>query len=242
MYGYAGKILRIDLTNSLIKKEVLKEKDAREYLGGSALAAKIMLEEMSKETDPFSAENKLIFATGPFVGTVAPGSGSINVSFKSPLTGIFADSRAGSDFGPVLKKAGYDVLIIEGKAEKPVYLLIDEDKIEFLDANEIMGLSTSEKNAYLKKKHGNDYEIACIGPAGENLVLYSVIMFDGDRAAGRSGGGAVMGSKNLYAIAVRGRKNIEIYNKDEFTKVARDLAKKLLSIPGNLGMKEDGTT
>ncbi|MGC8562196.1 MAG: aldehyde ferredoxin oxidoreductase family protein [Thermoplasmata archaeon] len=242
IYGYAGNILRINLSNGGIKKEQLRESDARNFLGGSALAAKIMIEEIPKGADPFSEQNKLIFATGPFVGTSAPGSGSINVSFKSPSTGIFADSRAGSDFGTLLKRAGYDILIVEGKAKAPVYISIDEDNIQIKDASEIKGLSTSEKNKYLKEKEGKDYEIACVGPAGENLVLFSVIMFDGDRAAGRSGGGAVMGSKNLYAIAVRGKKRIEIFNREEFTKTARDLAKKLLSIPGNLGMKEDGTT
>ncbi|MGC8565223.1 MAG: aldehyde ferredoxin oxidoreductase family protein [Thermoplasmata archaeon] len=242
IYGYAGKILRVNLTKKISKIEELNEEDAKKYFGGSALGAKILLKELPKGIDPLSEHNKIIFATGPFVGTVAPGSGSINVCFKSPLNNVFGESRAGSDFGSMLKKAGYDVLIIEGKADRPVYLVINDSKIEIKDASEIAGKSTGEKNIYLKEKLGKDYEIASIGQAGENQVLFSVIMFNGDRAAGRLGGGALMGSKNLYAIAVHGSKRIEIYNKDEFSKVARELAKKLLNIPGNLGLKEDGTT
>lgn len=242
IYGYAGKILRIDLTDGSVIKEDLNENDARKYLGGSALAAKILLEELPEGVDPLSEKNKLIFATGPFVGTAAPGSGSINVCFKSPLTNVFADSRAGSDFGAMLKKAGYDLLIIEGKAENPVYLVINEEAVEIKDAKEISGMSTDEKNSYIKEKLGKEYEIASIGPAGERQVFYSLIMFNGDRAAGRAGGGAVMGAKNLYAIAVHGKKKINVYSKDEFLKITKELSKKLLSIPGNLGLKEDGTT
>jgi aldehyde:ferredoxin oxidoreductase len=243
LFGYAGKILRIDLTDGKSSTEDMDENDARMYLGGAGLSAKILYRELQKGADSLSPSNKLIFSTGPFAGSNAPGSGSVNVCFKSPLTNLFADSRAGSDFGPVLKKSGYDMLIIEGKANDPVYLVIDEDKIEIKDASRMLGMTTSEKTNFIKNVLGKDFEVACIGPAGENRVLFSVIMFgDGSRAAGRLGGGAVMGSKNLLAVALRGKKKVPIFNREEFFKISRDLSKKLLDNPGNQGLKTDGTT
>ena len=242
-YGYAGKVLRVDLANKSFTSEDVKEGDARLYLGGAGLAARILYEELPKGIDPLSPGSKIIFATGPLTATLAPGSGSVNVCFKSPLTGIWGESRAGSDWGPTLKKAGYDLLIVEGKAEKPTYLVIDNGKVELRDAQELVGLTTSEKTKFLKKELGKDYEIATIGPAGENKVLYSCIMFgDASRAAGRGGAGAILGSKNLLAIAVRGNGRIPIAHPEEFKLVCRELATNLLSYTPNLGLKTDGTT
>jgi aldehyde:ferredoxin oxidoreductase len=243
LYGYAGKILRVNLSDKSFTTEDLSQKDAQLYLGGSGLAAKILYKELPKGIEPLSSSNKIIFATGPFTATVAPGSGSVNLCFKSPLTGIWGEARSGSDWGAMLRKAGYDLLIIEGKAEKPVYLAIEEQGIKIHDAHDIAGFTTYEKTIHLKNILGKDFEIAAIGPAGEKMVLYSSVMFgDGSRAAGRAGAGALLGSKNLLAIAVKGKGKVPIANPDEFNSSCRQSSKKLLSNPDNLGMKINGTT
>jgi aldehyde:ferredoxin oxidoreductase len=243
LYGYAGKILRVNLTNKSFTSEDVKEGDACLYLGGAGLAARILYEELPKGIDPLSPGSKIIFATGPLTATFAPGSGSVDVCFKSPLTGVWGESRAGSDWGPILKKAGYDLVIIEGRSDEQVYLSIDNGNISVKNASSLIGLSTSQKTLFLKKELGNDFEIASIGPAGENGVLYSTVMFgDGSRAAGRTGAGAVLGSKNLLAIAVRGNGKIKIAKENEFHSVCRESIDKLLGNPGNLGLKTDGTT
>lgn len=242
MNGYNGKILRIDLSNKKSWTENIKEEDAKMYLGGAGLAAKILYEELEKGVEPLSEKNKLIFATGPLTATAAPGSGSVDLCFKSPLTGIWGESRSGSDWGPMLRKAGYDMIIVEGKADHPLYVTVDENEVKFSDARELIGKTSYEKTSLLKEKLGEDFEIASIGPAGEKEVLYASVMFgDGSRAAGRTGAGAVMGSKNLIAVAVRGNKRIPIAHRDEFYKACRDSSRKLLN-PDNLGMKTDGTT
>ena len=243
LYGYAGRILRINLNEKKFKIEVLDPDDAREYLGGAGLAAKILYEELPKGIDPLSEDNKLVFATGPLTATAAPGSGSVDLCFKSPLTGIWGESRSGSDWGPALRKAGYDLLIVEGKADTPTYLIVNNDKIKFESAESLRGLTSYDKTSFLKKKLGNDFEIASIGPAGENVVLYSSVMFgDGSRAAGRTGAGALMGSKNLLAIVVKGSGKIPVAKRDEFYTVCRKSSQKLLSDPDNLGFKLNGTT
>ncbi|MGC8590135.1 aldehyde ferredoxin oxidoreductase N-terminal domain-containing protein, partial [Athalassotoga sp.] len=129
-FGYAGKILRVNLENKTSTIENLNRDDARMYLGGAGLSAKILYTELQKGVDPLSPENKIIFSTGPLTATAAPGSGSVNLCFKSPLTGIWGEARSGSDWGPMLRKAGFDILIIEGHSSNPVYLVIENDKIE----------------------------------------------------------------------------------------------------------------
>ncbi len=243
LYGYAGKILRVNLDEGSFKKEALDADDARRYFGGAGLAAKILYEELPKDVDPLSKENKMVFATGPLTATAAPGSGSVNLCFKSPLTGVWGESRSGSDWGPALRKAGYDLLIIDGKSESPIYLIVDGDKVEFKSAQTFKGLTSYEKVAFLKKELGKDFEIASIGPAGEKMVLYSGVMFgDGSRAAGRTGAGALMGSKNLLAIAIRGTGKIPIARREDFYLTCRKASKKLLDNPDNLGLKLNGTT
>ncbi len=243
LYGYAGKILRVNLTNKTFDIQNLDPQDLRDYLGGVGLAAKILYRELPKGIDPFSENNKIIFATGTLTSTVAPGSGSVDLCFKSPLTGIWGESRSGSDWGPMLRKAGYDLLIIEGRSEEPIYLNINENAVVFESATNLLGLTSYEKTKLLKDELGKDYEIATIGLAGENKVLYSGVMFgDGSRAAGRSGAGAILGSKNLLAIAIYGTKNIPIYDKNSFIQSCRDSSKKLLSDPDITGFKRYGTT
>ncbi len=241
--GYAGNILRVNLNERSFKIESLDHSDVRNYLGGVGLAAKILYEEIPKGLDPLSSENKIIFATGPLTATAAPGSGSVNLCFKSPLTGGWGESRSGSDWGAMLKKAGYDLLIIEGKANIPTYLVIEEKHVEFKNAKDIVGLTTYEKTSFLKKNLGKNFEIASIGLAGENIVTYSSVMFgDGSRAAGRVGAGAILGSKNLLAVAVMGKGRIPIAHRDEFYSACRESSQKLLDNPDNLGFKLNGTT
>ncbi len=242
LYGYQGRLLRVDLTTGKVAAEPLSKDDLRTYLGGVGLGAKILYEELDPGIDPLGPENKMIFTTGPLTGTGAPGSGSFDLCFKSPLTGIWAESRSGSDWGTMLRRAGYDILIVEGKAKTPSFLIIDGDTVKIEDATFLKGLTTYEKIKLLKKRLGEDFEISSIGPAGEHMVYYASVMFgDGSRAAGRSGGGAVLGSKNLLAVAVRGNKAIPIEDKKAFYRVIRKYSQKLLSDPENLSTKENGT-
>lgn len=242
LFGYAGKILRVNLSMNSFTSEPLDYKDVRMYFGGAGLAAKVLYKEVPKRAAPLSMENKIVFATGPLTGTGAPGSGSVDLCFKSPLTGIWGESRSGSDWGPMLKKAGYDLIIIEGKSPEPAYLVIDNENIVLKSASFIKGFSTYEKVEKLKEILGHDFEMAVIGPAGENRVLFASVMFgDGSRAAGRAGAGAILGAKNLLAIAVRGSKKVPIADKKRFFDTVRAHSQKLLT-PDNLGFKTDGTT
>jgi aldehyde:ferredoxin oxidoreductase len=243
LYGYMGKLLRVNLTDKSFSAEDIDPNDLRKYLGGAGLAAKILYKELPKGIDPLSPGNKIIFATGTLTSTAAPGSGSVDLCFKSPLTGIWGESRSGSDWGPMLRKAGYDLLIVEGKSDNPVFLVVNEDEVAFESADSLKGLTTYDKTKTLKEKLGKNFEIASIGLAGENKVLYSSVMFaDGSRAAGRSGAGAILGSKNLLAVAVYGKKRVPIFDRDGFYKSCRTSSQKLLSDPDISGFKRYGTT
>ncbi|MCF6097123.1 aldehyde ferredoxin oxidoreductase family protein [Thermovorax subterraneus] len=226
MYGYWNKIIRINLTNKTYSLETIKEELWRKYLGGSGLGAKLMYDEVNPGIDPLGHENKIFFLTGPFCGTNIPTSGRHAAVTKSPLTGIFAESDVGGSWGYELKRAGYDGIIIEGKAESPVYIYIEDSKIEIKDARHIWGKDTYETDELLKKELAADVEVMSIGPAGENLVKFAAIMTDGKdgRALGRCGIGAVMGAKNLKAITVKGSKNVEVYDKERLIKSIRNIA------------------
>ncbi|QER41923.1 aldehyde ferredoxin oxidoreductase family protein [Thermodesulfobacterium sp. TA1] len=210
MYGYAGKILRIDLTNQEIKVEDLNTEWAKKYVGGRGLASKYLFEEIDPKVDPFSPENKLIVATGPLTGTSVPTGGRYMVITKSPLTGAIACSNSGGFFGAELKMAGYDMIILEGKAPKPVYIAIEDDKVEIKDASHLWGKLVYETTDFLKQEYGDKAKVLAIGPAGEKLVKIAAVMNDYDRAAGRSGVGAVMGSKNVKAIVAKGTKGVSV--------------------------------
>ncbi|MDN5320343.1 MAG: aldehyde:ferredoxin oxidoreductase [Thermococcaceae archaeon] len=232
MFGYIGKILRVNLTTGEIKTEELKEEDAKNFIGGRGLATKILLEEIDPKIDPFSPENKLIFATGPLTGTTAPTGGRYMVVTKSPLTGFIASSNSGGFFGPELKFAGYDALIVEGKADHPVYISIKDEDVEIKDASHLWGKRVSETTDKLLEEFGDKKaRVACIGPAGEKLVRFASIMNDKHRAAGRSGVGAVMGSKNLKAVVVRGTKKVEVADKEKFMSVVKEKIKKIKENP-----------
>ena len=205
MSGWSGTIARINLTTGAITKERTNLKDAALFIGARGLGVKILSDEIDATIDPLSPENKLIFVPGPFSGTFAPSAGRYHVVTKAPLTGAIAGSNSGGSWGPELRYAGYDALIFEGKAEKPVYVWIKDDQIELRDASHLWGKWVPETTDALRAETDEDAKVACIGPAGEKQVLFAAIMNEMHRAAGRSGVGAVMGSKNLKAVAVVGR-------------------------------------
>ncbi|HRD22859.1 MAG TPA: aldehyde ferredoxin oxidoreductase family protein [Candidatus Hydrothermia bacterium] len=211
MKGYAGRVLRINLTKKEIKIEALSEEMARRYLGGVGFGARILYNEVPAKADPLGPDNKLIITPGAFVASGLPTMSKTALNFKSPLTGGYGRAMVGAYLGEELKKAGYDSIIIEGKSEKPCYILIEDDKVEIRDASELWGMLTTETHKKLQEMHGK-VRTGVIGPAGEKLSKISEIDFE-ERQAARGGGGAVMGSKNLKAIAVKGTKEIEYYNK-----------------------------
>jgi aldehyde:ferredoxin oxidoreductase len=204
-FGYAGKILRVDLSKETLSEEALSEEDADKFLGGRALGAKILFDELNPGVDPLDPENKLVFATGVVTGAPFSGNCRYVVMAKSPLTGGWGESNASGFFGPELKFAGFDLVVFEGTASNPVYLSIKRDKPEIRDATRLWGKITGETQEQIRAELGDgNTRVACIGPGGENLVRYASILSDLHRASGRTGMGAVMGSKNLKAVAVRG--------------------------------------
>jgi aldehyde:ferredoxin oxidoreductase len=219
MNGYMGKILRVDLSSKEISIEELNMDIAYQFIGGRGYGAKILFDELPVGIDPLGPKNKLIFMTGPLTGTPAPTSGRYSVSTKSPLTGTIFDANGGGYFGVELKRAGFDGIIIEGVSDTPVFLSIINGKAELNDATNIWGLDVFETEARLKQIIGEPYaRVACIGPAGERLVKIAAIMNDKHRTAARGGVGAVMGSKKLKAIVVKGSAEIPIANRYAFMK------------------------
>jgi len=207
--SWAGKILRVNLTAGTVSSEPLNMTWAKQYLGSRGLASKYLVEEVDAKVDPLSADNKIIWATGPLTGTMASTGGRYTVITKGPLTGAIACSNSGGYWGAELKMAGWDMVIFEGKSAKPVYLSISDDVAELRDASHLWGQSVWKTEETLKKQHQDpQLRISSIGLAGENGVLYAAVVNDLHRAAGRSGVGTVMGSKNLKAIAVRGTKGV----------------------------------
>ncbi len=205
--GYNGKILRVNLSDNTISTEATDEVFCRKYLGGAGFVTYFLWKELRQGIDPLAPDNKLIFALGPVTGVPLPGSGRHCVGAKSPLTGGIAKSEVGEFWGAQLKRAGYDAIIVEGKAEKPVYLWIRDGEVSIRDARHLWGRNTKETQQAIRAELGDNLiRVAVIGPAGENLVRYACIMNGLYDAAGRGGLGAVMGSKNLKAISVRGHK------------------------------------
>lgn len=227
--GYAGKLLFVDLSNETIKEEDLSKELASNFIGGYGIGAKILYERMPAGADPLGEENILGFITGPASATRAYFGGRYTVVHKSPITGGWNDSNSGGFFGPELKKAGYDGLFISGIADKPVYLYINDGQVEIRDASHLWGKDTNEVWDILKEETGQPrIRVSTIGPAGENVSLISCPINDGHRAPGRGGTGAVMGSKKLKAIAVRGSQNIVVEDAErisELNKLARESMK-----------------
>jgi len=231
--GYTGKILRIDLTQNEIKEEDLKIEDIDNFIGGIGLATKIICSEVNPNIDPFDPLNILVFMTGPLTGTMVPTTGRYVVAAKSPLTNGWGEAHAGGFFGVKLKRAGYDGIVIKGKANSPVYIYINDDKVEIRDASKYWGMDIFKTDLNLKDELGKEFSIATIGPAGEKLAriacIASDITPDGPRIAGRTGMGAIMGSKNLKAIAVKGTKNILVANAQELRNTLRRILPSIMS-------------
>ncbi len=216
-----GKILRVDLSHKSIKEEPLPEKEARNYLGGNGLATWYLFNELPKGIDPLGPDNKIIYMSGPLTGTMSPSSGRFSAVTKSPLTGLWGSANSGGRWGLDLKKSGYDGLIIEGVSTDPVYLVIDDGECSLIDAQHLWGLNVRETTRLIKEEHGSKFNVSCIGVAGEKLVKYAAVMNDVHRALGRCGFGAVMGSKNLKGIAVKGSQKIRVADKQAFGEAAK---------------------
>ncbi|WP_224981330.1 aldehyde ferredoxin oxidoreductase family protein [Geomonas agri] len=229
--GWHGKLLRVNLTDKSCTIEPLNLEWAAAYVGGRGLASKYLAQEVDPAIDALNPDNKLILATGPLTGTYGAANGRYMVVTKSPLTGTIACSNSGGYFPCELKYAGYDLVIIEGKAEAPLYLKIHNDKVELADATHLWGKTTDETEDAIRAEFHGDAKVACIGPAGEKLVHFACIVNDKHRAAGRSGVGAVMGSKNLKAVAVRGTGGVTAADKAAFREGARETLKMLRQHP-----------
>jgi aldehyde:ferredoxin oxidoreductase len=242
MDGWIGKVLRVNLSTGKVSTEALDPDLAKDYIGARGLGTKIMTDEVDPKVDPLSPENKLIFVPGPLTGTFAPSAGRYTVVTKGALTGAIASANSGGTWGPALKFAGYDAVIIEGAAPKPVYLWIKNAKVEILDASHLWGKDVPETSDAIRAETDDDAKIACIGPAGENRVLFACIMNDLHRAAGRSGVGAVMGSKNLKAIAVVGTGAVTCADPKAFESAVVKARDKIHKHPvGGAGLRLYGT-
>jgi aldehyde:ferredoxin oxidoreductase len=229
LQGYAGRVLHVDLSTGKTHVEPLNEDYAKKYIGGIGLGIRMWLDYSKAGVDPFSPDNPLILATGPIAGTMWPtgGNGHAFVS-KSPQSYGVGEAKAHGSFGTELKRAGYDVVIIKGKAEKPVYIWIDDDAVQLLDASALMGKSPSETEDAIREELGDYYiRVAAIGVAGEKLSRLACIINDKTRACGRTGLGAVMGSKNLKAIAARGTRDITVAKLDEFMEYVKEFHERM---------------
>jgi aldehyde:ferredoxin oxidoreductase len=222
-------ILYISLSDGKIRREAISEDLFREYLGGRGLGVKLLYDSLAPDVDPLSPENLLIFAIGPATSTLVPTSGRTEIITKSPQTGTVFDSNVGGYLAPQIRRAGYAAVVIEGRSDKPVYLWVNDDDVEIRDAKAAWGKEVEEATDLLLNETDEKAQVACIGPAGENQILLSAIMTDKHRAAGRGGVGAVMGSKNLKALVVKGTKEVEVHDREtlkESVARARRLIKK----------------
>ncbi len=240
--GWQGKVLRVNLTQGTSKIEPLNMDWAQQFIGERGLASKYLFEEMDPKADPMGPDNVLIFSTGPLTSTMASTSGRYAVVTKGPLTGAIACSNSGGKFGAELKFAGYDLLILEGKAKQPVYLHIVDEEVQILPADELWGQTVWHTEDWLKARHQNPLlKVASIGVAGERGVLFSCIVNDLHRAAGRSGVGAVMGSKNLKAVAVHGTKGVKVRDPLKFMQAVNEGKALLRDSAGAQELTELGT-
>lgn len=240
--GYIGSTLLVDLTRNKITIKSTDEEFARTYIGGSGYACRLALDYLSEKTDPLGPENVLIFVAGPIVGTAAPDSGRHAVCARSPLTGFWGESYSGGIFGAKMKFAGFDAIVVTGRASDPVYLSARGGKGELKPARRLIGEDTLPTQKLIKEElHDQWASVSCIGKAGENLVKYATIMNDWNRAAGRTGMGAVMGSKNLKAVAVSGATKVPIAEPEEFMKACGSASKFLRESSGTEVFRVAGT-
>lgn len=221
MFGWHGKLLRINLTAGSVIEEQVDPQIAKDYIGGRGWAIRYLYDEVDPRVDPFSPDNKLIFAAGPLTATPVPTGNRYMVVTKSPLTGALTNSNSGGNFPTYMKRTGYDLFIFEGKAEKPVYVWINEGVVEIRSAEHLWGKNVPDTTDALIQETMSKAKVACIGPAGENRVLFASIMNDSHRAAGRSGVGAVMGSKNLKGVVVFGKNNPQMAHADKMDELSK---------------------
>lgn len=248
MDGYMGRLLVVDLSAGACRDEPLNADYARQYLGGSGLGARYLYDLLDPATDPLGPANPLLFMTGPLVGTAAPSCGRFEVCARSPSTNLWGEGNSGGFWGPELKAAGYDGIIVQGAASAPAYLSIADGKAELADAGELWGLDFYATQTALRARLGEKTKIAAIGPAGEKLARFAVVMNDHGRCAGRGGMGAVMGSKKLKAIAVRGSHKAPLADRAAFSTAAQaalavvreDLAPQMLGLGGTAFYTEMG--
>ena len=225
MNGYGGKILRINLTTGVITKEATPADLARDFIGGRGFGIYFLLKEVPKGADPLGPENKIFISSGPIAGMMIPGGGKCDWTTKAPLTGGYASASMGGHFTAEMRYAGLDSIILEGISPKPVYLFIDNDKIELRDASDLWGMKTFALEKQFKEKLGEEFQIAVIGPGGENLVPYASVNHDYGRQAGRGGVGAVMGSKKVKAIVIHGTKSVPVADVEGYRKAGQALYK-----------------
>lgn len=231
MNGYAGKILRVDLSTGKTWTEPVDPKLAREYLGGRGFAARLIYDEV-KGAEALGPDNRLVLASGPFAGVFLPASAKATFAAKSPATGLYGDANVGGHLAAELKYAGYDAIVFQGSADRPVYLFVDDETVQIRDASRLWGKGAIEAEVALKDELGEDYQIATIGPAGENLVKYACVGHDIGRQAGRTGAGAVMGSKRLKAIAVRGSQTVPVADIEALRRISKEMFLKVKADPG----------
>ncbi|MFQ5999198.1 MAG: aldehyde ferredoxin oxidoreductase N-terminal domain-containing protein, partial [Candidatus Bathyarchaeia archaeon] len=243
MFGYAGNILEVDLSKRKIKTHKLNPNLAQSFLGGKGIGARLLYDRVEPGMNPLFPKNVVVIATGPFVGTPVPGACRFVVVTKSPLTNIFLDTNCGGYFAPLLRFAGYDVIIIEGCAEKPCFLYIEDGKAELHDAEHLWGLTSHETEDAIKRETNRNASVASIGPAGEKMVRFACITTDYYRNAGRGGAGAVLGSKKLKAIGVYGTKSIPVAAPEELWSRANEIRNQnpldLLGTPVSVRIAQD---
>jgi aldehyde:ferredoxin oxidoreductase len=242
MNGYGGSILRVNLSTGKISKEPTPADLARDFIGGRGFGAYLLYKEVPKGADPLGSENKLIISTGPISGMMIPGGGKCDWTTKAPLTGGYASASMGGHITAEIRYAGLDSIILEGISPKPVYLFIDDNKIELRDASDLWGKSTFTVEKLFKEKYGEEFQVAVIGVGGENLVPYACINHDFGRQAGRGGVGAVMGSKKVKAIVVHGTKSIPVADKEGYRKAGMALYKACKDAEGLKDWTRYGTT
>ncbi|MEM2703570.1 MAG: aldehyde ferredoxin oxidoreductase family protein [Candidatus Bathyarchaeia archaeon] len=240
-FGYMGRILRVNLDHQKAVVEPLRRDLVENFIGGRGLGVKILFDEMPKQVDPLGPNNKLVLSVGPLTATKAQAASRWIAQFKSPLTGTYCRSVAGGFFGAELKFAGYDAIIVEGRSEKPIYLWINEDTVEFRDASHVWDMTTQATREFLLEETDKQAKIVTIGPAGERLVKFSALVTDDMRTAARGGGGAVFGSKNLKAIVVRGTKKPLVYDEKAFDMAVKEQISELSKNPAVARFSKLGT-
>jgi aldehyde:ferredoxin oxidoreductase len=242
MNGWTGQILRVNLTTKTFKVETFTEEFAHKWIGGRGFAAKILYDELKPGIDPFGPDNKFIVAVGPIAGIPAPNTGKTVVAAKSPMTGGYGDGNLGSRMTEHLRRCGYDALIVEGRADRPTMLYLENDKVEFLPADEVWGKGTYETNDWIYAKYGKGVGVLNIGQGGENLVRYAIVRSLEGRAGGRPGMGAVMGSKRLKAIVAKGTKPIPQADPAGMKKLGTDDLRKVQQLDKESGWSIQSTT